>query len=339
MFISNYIDRAIGCLVGAAYGDSLGAAVEFMALDRIRQQYGERGITRLGPAFGHPAGVITDDTQMAIATALGIINTPREVLSDDGVVLENIWREYQAWYSSQSKPGEARGPGSTCMSALRSGKMGTIGAPLNLSAGCGAIMRAHPIGIAFMNNPDRAFKLGEESGAITHGHPNAYVPSGALAMLIAHLLSGVSFERALSFVLTKINQLPAEDQFGTNRALNSALETPILGDTGAIIDAQVGQIAPHGGGWHGHDALAIAIYAVRCALNDPLKAVEIAVNHSGDSDSTGSIAGAITGAMHGPEFFERALRDQDVTLEHHESLVELGQELVEIGGGGSAQTS
>ena len=51
-------------------------------------------------------------------------------------------------------------------------------------------------------------------------------------------------------------------------------------------------------GWVGEEALAIA---VACALAAPdlEQGVLAAVNHSGDTDSTGSICGNILGALHG----------------------------------------
>jgi ADP-ribosylglycohydrolase len=55
-----------------------------------------------------------------------------------------------------------------------------------------------------------------------------------------------------------------------------------------------------GEGWVAEEALAIA---VMCALaaDTPRHAILAAVNHSGDSDSTGSITGNIVGAIYGPD--------------------------------------
>ena len=53
-----------------------------------------------------------------------------------------------------------------------------------------------------------------------------------------------------------------------------------------------------GGGWVGEEALAIAVACV-LAEPDPNQALLLAVNHSGDSDSTGAIVGNLLGALHG----------------------------------------
>ena len=55
-----------------------------------------------------------------------------------------------------------------------------------------------------------------------------------------------------------------------------------------------------GGGWVGEEALAIGLYAALSARTF-IEAIGIAANHSGDSDSTASIAGQLWGAMNGLE--------------------------------------
>lgn len=320
----NKLGRALGVMIGAAYGDSLGAAVEMMSLGSIRTYYGKNGIQICDAAFGHDAGVITDDTQMALATAQGILACANR--SDADTVTTSIYRSYLAWYKTQSQPGQSRGPGSTCISALASGRMGTLDMPLNHSAGCGGIMRAHPIGIAY-NNLDTAVEVGLRSALITHGGPNGYVPSGLLAMMVAHLLNGKTFQETLELTQLRLSRIRKNEAEGTQLAIRAAIDAPKSGDRGAIIDKYFDQSAL-GGGWRGHAALGIAVYAVLCS-NDPIEAVKIAVNHSGDSDSTGSIAGAIVGAINGLSPFAKELADTGVTLERRAELESVAKALIE----------
>lgn len=319
-------DRIRGCLIGSAYGDSLGAAVEFLKLDEIRKHYGANGILRLAPAFHHPAGVITDDTQMSIATARGLVASGSA--AENQIILQSVWTAYKAWFDTQSVPSQCRGAGVTCSFALMSDTVGSRRDPTNKSAGCGGIMRVHPVGIALRNDPVRAFWLGIDSAALTHGDPDAYVPAGAFAALIACLVSGHDFPSAVGEMCRLVLGLSEEERRGTLQAVRVAFEATVSGDHGKVIDEKVGRCGAHPGGWLGHDALAIALYAARVAPGDPLQAVRIAVNHSGDSDSTGAITGAIVGAIHGPEAFEKALRDQGVKLERKSELEELSSSLV-----------
>ena len=61
-----------GCLLGGAAGDALGAPVEFLDLAQIRQRFGPSGIRNFAPAYGR-IGAITDDTQMTLFTAEGLL--------------------------------------------------------------------------------------------------------------------------------------------------------------------------------------------------------------------------------------------------------------------------
>ncbi|MDO8571654.1 MAG: ADP-ribosylglycohydrolase family protein [bacterium] len=318
---------SVGCMIGSAFGDSLGAAVEFQSTNEIRKRYGKKGIEVPQPSFDFPYPVITDDTQMAIATARGLVNTPIERRFSDDAILVQIYREYYAWWRTQSDPKESRAPGNTCMMALASQRKGSVSSPLNSSAGCGTIMRIHPIGIAFAGKPHRAFRLGMEAAALTHGHPDGYIPAGAMAMLISYTSFGVPFVTAVSRVMEYLKANFPKGAQGTLKAMNTAMTAPLECDAALKIDTHVGKTGVVGGGWMAHDCFAIALYSIRCSISDPILAVQISVNHSGDSDSTGAVAGAIAGAMHGFQPFLDVLESNEIGLERFTELEQLGCEL------------
>ena len=68
------LSRFRGCLLGGAVGDALGAAVEFMPRTAILRQFGDAGITDYVTAYGG-LGRITDDTQMTLFTAEGLLRS------------------------------------------------------------------------------------------------------------------------------------------------------------------------------------------------------------------------------------------------------------------------
>jgi len=73
-----YRTRVRGCLLGGAIGDALGAPVEFWSRDRIIRETGDAGVRRYLPvSFGDTDGfgLITDDTQMTLFIAEGIIRS------------------------------------------------------------------------------------------------------------------------------------------------------------------------------------------------------------------------------------------------------------------------
>jgi len=320
-------------MIGAAYGDSLGALPEFLNYDAILNQFGRNGVERCEPFFGLPAGSITDDTQMAMATARGLIKGVKKEY-DRYFILKSIWGEYLKWLESQSRPGESRAPGSTCLSALRSGKMGNIDVPLNHSNGCGGIMRAHPVGIAFAGQIARAFDIGLRSAAITHGGSEGYMPAGFLAALVSEIFNGTDFMEAIQKNIDYMTIIfsPIRTDATVRIVARALASFNDSGETGRIID-QTFATRSNSAGWYGDEALGVALFACLRA-SEPVEAVKIAVNHSGDSDSTGSIAGAIAGAMYGHRAFCEELRRTNVELEHQEILLDLGGILFDIGQSG-----
>ncbi|MCK4514247.1 MAG: ADP-ribosylglycohydrolase family protein, partial [Spirochaetaceae bacterium] len=130
--------RAVGCLMGGAVGDALGAPVEFLGLAEIRRQYGSRGIRTFEL---DPPGLarITDDTQMTMFTAEGLLEMrarerSRAVSSAAGygcadqAGMRPVLEAYHRWLMTQgSRPGT--GPGTVYAG------MGEAGVSEVLSAG------------------------------------------------------------------------------------------------------------------------------------------------------------------------------------------------------------
>jgi ADP-ribosylglycohydrolase len=64
--------KFVGCLLGGAVGDALGAPVEFMSRSEIQRRFGRNGVTTYASAYGG-TGKITDDMQMTLFTAEGLL--------------------------------------------------------------------------------------------------------------------------------------------------------------------------------------------------------------------------------------------------------------------------
>ncbi len=83
-------------------------------------------------------------------------------------------------------------------------------------------------------------------------------------------------------------------------------------------DPHPGAVEQLGGGWVADEALAIAVYAAVTASSFEA-GVRTAVNHSGDSDSTGAMAGNLLGAQLGrcavPEGWRLALAEHELVEE------------------------
>lgn len=299
-------ERAAGCLLGGAVGDALGAPVEFLGLDEIRARFGPDGVTGMGAAYGR-RGAVTDDTQMALFTAEGLIradNVRRAGGADDPVPV--LHRAYLRWLATQGGRTPAtraldrpdgwlvslgdlrarRSPGTTCLSALESGRSGSPEERLNDSKGCGGVMRVAPVGLASW----AAFDTGARAAALTHGHPTGYLAGGVLASLVAGLVAGAPLEEALAASREELRRREGHDE--CLAALDAAVA--LAADDAHGPEAVEGL----GGGWIAEQALAIAVYSALVAERFE-DGVLVAVNHGGDSDSTGAIAGNLLGAAHG----------------------------------------
>ena len=300
-------------MLGGAVGDALGAPVEFMGIDEIRSRYGQAGVTRYETAYGR-RGAITDDTQMALFTAEGLIlSTVRSEYA--AAPTTAIYHAYLRWLYTQDTlrqnhlvdthgtcavidgilTGHAalfcrRAPGRSCLSALRSGQMGTMDVPVNQSKGCGGVMRVAPVGLA-CSDIEKAFQLGCEAAAVTHGHPTGFLSAGHLAALVSGLLSEKPLAAALVDANRVLAQRPQHDE--CLRAVEQAA------DLSQHRSPSPEMLEHLGAGWVAEEALAIGLYCALTADDDFRTGALLAVNHSGDSDSTGSICGAVIGAQTG----------------------------------------
>jgi ADP-ribosylglycohydrolase len=303
-----------GCLSGGAVGDALGAPVEFHSIHLIRDRYGSAGITDYATAYGR-RGAITDDTQMTLFTAEGLLRAnvrrrhkgachPASVIhhayirwlrTQGGRSRSHISQdEMDGWLIGLESLHSSRAPGNTCLSALRGEEMGGMQRPLNNSKGCGGVMRVAPVGLA-AEGEEQAFSLGCEAAAITHGHPSGYYSAGFFAAIVYHLTEGRSLPEAIELAMRILERPENDEHEECAEAVHRAVALWRVGSLKPSPEA----IERLGGGWVGEEALAISLYCALASQDDFARGVLLAVNHSGDSDSTGAITGNLLGLMLG----------------------------------------
>lgn len=317
-----------GCLLGGAVGDALGWPVEFDAMAEIIKRFGVNGIVDLVPGE-NGLYEITDDTQMTLFTAEGLLRTWTTACQTGEVpdFTATVRHSYRCWLKTQSESVVAssivnhcdgwllsvvglhrrRAPGDTCLSALREGVFSENDIADNFSKGCGGVMRVAPAGLLaarIINNDSGgaarlAFDIGCVTATITHGHPSGYYPAGALAAIIATVITGGSLEDGTNFSLNILDGRNGAEE--TAAAIHAAVN--LWRDKSISPSSQT--IETLGGGWTGDEALAIGLYSALTAGDDFKRGVRLAVNHSGDSDSTGSITGNIMGALLGENAIPR----------------------------------
>ena len=309
-------DRFRACLLGGAVGDALGAPVEFMSRSEILTRFGTFGITDFAPAYGG-TGLITDDTQMTLYTAEGLIRGwlaagpvgPSAVdlsaamaraylrwllTQGERSMADLAFDEGSGWLSAQAALQGRRGPGITCLGALR--RMSRIGEPArNDSKGCGGVMRIAPVGLfgwRLREHVDTGdvFALGAGLAGLTHGHPTGALASGALAVMVMTLLEGAGLPDAVDAARSRLCAHRGHEE--TLKALDEAVKLARAGAPPALAIRHLGE------GWIAEEALAISVFCAWVA-RDFRDGVTLAVNHDGDSDSTGAVTGNLLGAQLG----------------------------------------
>ena len=342
-------DRIAGCLIAGGLGDALGYEVEFSSWPAIQGRFGRNGIREL--ALRNGKARISDDTQMTLFTAEGMVLgydrvKERHMGSDYEVY---IYEAYLCWLQTQGYHADSlwsrssrllknpdmnhpRAPGNTCLSALLSGKMGSLDKPINHSKGCGGVMRTAPCGLVRRDSRGDPFgdplMLGAKAAAITHGHPMGWVPAGMLSDIVDRCLYE-NYDTLRELVEASLAQ--TLETFASCEGINAfealmrrAIELSARPHAAGLETASVDEpaIRSLGGGWVGDEALAIAVYAALRYDSDLQEALIASVNHGGDSDSTGAICGNILGSWLGINAIDPAWIEKLELVDEMEALTD-----------------
>lgn len=332
------IDKFRGCLIGGAAGDALGYAVEFKREDEIFSEYGKDGITEYDLILDDDVAEISDDTQMTLFTAEGML---RAFIQNTNVI-DAVRKAYQNWYRTQTEtfplsdcaPDSCllqipelfsrRAPGMTCMDAIKSGAKGSVDNPINDSKGCGGVMRAAPVGLYYSDTPVRyewSDMIGAKAAALTHGHDLGYIPAAALAHIVRAVTeSDIPLKDAVNDSVRTVRKIfPKAAHLSEFTGLMQ--KAVRLAETETDDFSAIHQL---GEGWVAEETLAISVYCALKYENDFDKALRAAVNHNGDSDSTGAVCGNILGAYLGYHAIPQKYKE---CLELHDQIMDTADQL------------
>jgi ADP-ribosylglycohydrolase len=288
-----YPDRVQGCLLGGALGNAVGYAQQQSTAQEsplvLLQQSS-------GPAGGLP---FAEETQLTLYTVDGLVDALE--WANDGVAADEVaclWLAYLRWLATQGEvpapiapsppPRRIDGhavlrrrsnPGSTSITGLRTGEMGTRHRPVNPTAqDAGALSRSAPFGLVPRIPLGMVDKLTRDAAALTHGHPAARTAAVVFATLIHRIVVEAS---TLPDAVARAAEQAAETGDGDlSAALTSAL-AKAAGGAPAPSDPAAGSepsgSGPSGSGLSGSgpggfgpagtatEALASAVYAVLAA--------------------------------------------------------------------------
>lgn len=280
----------LGAIFGVAVGDALGAPLEFMEAEEINRRHGR--VTEMigGGWLNVRPGEVTDDTQMTLCVARGIIENPEDPV-------EAIGAEFVKWYQSGPKD-----IGGTCAGSIHrametaeeTAAWSTKDRPSKFdwtdaaeqtdavmggrSGGNGSLMRTVYVGMFYDSAEirDKAIDISR----MTHWD----IEAGRICALYCEIIDAVSKIRGYA---NGVRYFEFKDAI-RNSKFSEALEPGFI---------------PRPSGWV-VDSFRAAIWAIskarrECTSDKALfrAAMENAVNLGGDADTIGAITGGLAGAI------------------------------------------
>jgi ADP-ribosyl-[dinitrogen reductase] hydrolase len=277
-------ERVVGCLLGLALGDAVGAPFEF----RRREDVPDPLPVLELPWAGRPAGTWTDDTAMArnLWRSLAehralrtddVLRRHLEWLATDPPDLGNLTRRVLGWHRDGVPDAAARyvrerGP--------------------EVSAGNGSVMYCAPLGAFRAGRSGLLFDEAPALSAITHADERCRTACLAVTLAAAGLVRGEDPRSVVPEALAAV-----ADRDG--------------GEELEYLAAEAGRARRIDGPDMGF-ALFTAGIALRVAVEAPTyeEGVRRVVALGGDTDTNAAVTGALLGALHGrgglpPAWLER----------------------------------
>jgi ADP-ribosyl-[dinitrogen reductase] hydrolase len=287
---SGIVDRARAALFGVAVGDALGATTEFMTPAQIRSRYGVHREIVGGGWLKLPPGQVTDDTEMTLCVARGIVRS-------GGWDLGPIADRFVRWLS-----GNPADVGATCRRGIEEYmEKGRLEAPPDeQGAGNGAAMRVAPVALFTLGDEGLLSLLAVEQARLTHHHPL----SDAACVSVGKMIQGGLLGAPLRDLRAAAGDLASRHPEFRLEGYDGKSSAYVVDTLRTVFDA---------------------LFSTASFEDCVVKTV----NRGGDADTTGSIAGGIAGALYGLAAIpQRWLRTLDPDL--REELSALGEELVRM---------
>jgi len=291
-------ERVIGCVLGLALGDALGAPFEFRRREEIPDPL---------PAFelswnGRPAGSWTDDTAMAR-------NLWRSLAEHGRLDTADVLLQHLEWFATD--PPDV---GNLTRWVLRRARDGDSDAPERyvaergpeVSAGNGSVMYCAPLGAFRAMHPELLVEETPALSAITHRDERCRTACLAVTLAAAALVRGSTPRSAVEDAVTAVLDREGGEELEylvAEAGRARRIDGPDMGF--ALFTAGIGlQVAAEGSGFEEGLRRVIAL--------------------GGDTDTNGAVAGALLGALHGrdalPEPWLDVLLDRGAIEEEAEAL-------------------
>jgi poly(ADP-ribose) glycohydrolase ARH3 len=265
-------DRFLGCLLGLAVGDAIGAPFEGLPATAIWYDFG--GARKLVSSPPVELLTYTDDTQMMIAVA--------ETLTECGRIdEETLCARFVENYDPNR--GYGRGARRILETMAAGGDWRQLAQTVfpGGSLGNGAAMRVAPVGLLFHRDVDALLEQARLSALPTHSHPIGIEGAQLLALAIALVLREPRFDKSAFY-----EQLLAQArtyEFRHQLELAAGLSpTDSIASLGSSLEA--------------HRSVTTAIACFTMSPDSYATTIASAIGLGDDTDTLAAMAGAIAGA-------------------------------------------
>src|SRR3989344_5777003 len=309
-----------GCLIGCGVGDTLGLPLEFLTKKQVLKRFPQKLRDFIAPVrhkyCSHMAlGQYSDDTQLTIAIAKSIIDS--KAINIDDIVKKHI-------EAFNEKPLRGWGPTTTnALEKLANGKSWQeTGLP---SAGTGPSMKISPVGLFYHLHHEKIFEACKNIGLMTHTDPRALVSSAVTAYAISYTLNHRNDFEKNHFIDTLINYAKdCEAKLGpTEEYLSNKLQIvkkSLEFDSGYLLEKV-------GARFYVLEAVPFSLGMFAMNPYDFEETLIETVNSGGDTDTNGSIVGALLGTFNGIDEIPDRWKTK---LENYEMIKNLGSKLYEV---------
>lgn len=298
--------KFLGCLLGTAVGDALGAPREGQDVST------EDDIVFLADQLQQL--VYTDDTHMMI----GIAESLAESKGFDGEHMAQTFVK-----NHEREPWRGYGPGPPLIFRMIKNGEAWYSAATKLyrggSFGNGSAMRVAPVGLLYSRNLERLREIAYQSSSITHSHELGKEGAALQACAVALALNTPSDEG-----IDRGGFLSRLGNFVRDRVYKEK-----VGQIGELLGEQdkARVVSVLGHGIEAPRSVATAIY---CFLGHPKsyeETVTYAISLGGDTDTIAAMAGAISGTYLGVEAIPSIWRAK---LENRDYIEAVAEELAAL---------
>ncbi|MES9935137.1 MAG: ADP-ribosyl-[dinitrogen reductase] hydrolase [Sedimenticola sp.] len=254
--------RVVGAYLGLAVGDALGATTEFLTPREIREKHGIHNSICGGGWLRLKPGQVTDDTEMSLA--LG-----QAILDRGGVEAHAVAEAFSEWM--RSKPVDI---GNTVRRGIvHYRNSGEVRVSENeYEAGNGACMRSLPVAIAYLNaSEENLVSASRTQSHVTHNNRQADAGTETVLFMVIAAFKGN----------TKSQLGEIANNLVERHKLYRFDKRPVENPSGWIVET-----------------LQVVFQSLFDNHDFESTLVDV-VNRGGDADTTGAIAGMLTGALYG----------------------------------------